>query len=179
MVTKKKPTSSTSVSTSTEFEYWIQTAASLIFPIVKPSTPTLTSAPAPGAPPPSTTPSLSPHAFIKANFAKVANSPFGAKKVLPTSHPIRQVDVICVALTGGYGTTQTLNSIGVFTGAPATSALRRYLGHRLEMLAACLDYGTTSIQPKPFYKFIETTEKAALSFVIGTIGTHVAARIWI
>jgi hypothetical protein len=46
------------------------------------------------------------------------------------------------------------------------------------MLVACLDYGGATIKPKPFFEFIETTEKAALSFIIGCIGTYLAARRW-
>lgn len=71
-----------------------------------------------------------------------------------------------------------MSSHAVLKGSPAAKALRRYLGYRLEMLVACLDYGGAAITPKPFFEFVETTEKAALSFVIGCIGTHVAARLW-
>ena len=81
-------------------------------------------------------------------------------------------------MCAGYGRQLTLSSLTVLKGTPATKALRRYLGHRLEMLAACLDYGGVIVTPKPFYKFVETTEKAALSFVIGCIGTHIAAKLW-
>lgn len=161
--------------TSTNFEYWVQTASSpLIFPAIP--------VPLPGATAPSVPPSPypSPHNFIKANFAVATHSPFGkiGSPPLPLSGSIREVDVICAALGAGYGRQLTLSSHAVLKGSPAAKALRRYLGYRLEMLLACLDYGKATITPKPFFELIETTEKAALSFIIGCIGAHFAARLW-
>lgn len=97
---------------------------------------------------------------------------------LPPSGSIREVEVICAALCAGYGRQLALSSHAVLKGSPAAKALRRYLGYRLEMLVACLDYGGAAVTPKPFFEFVETTEKAALSFIIGCIGTHIAARLW-
>jgi hypothetical protein len=160
---------------TTNFEYWCQTSLS---PLVFPTIP----APLPGSTAPSSPPFPypSPHNFIKTNFVVTNRSPFGNNNCpdLPASSFIREVDVICAALGAGYGKQLTLSSYAVLKGSPAAKALRRYLGYRLETLVACLDYSGATITPKPFFKFIETTEKAALSFVIGCIGTHVAARLW-
>ena len=47
------------------------------------------------------------------------------------------------------------------------------------MVSACLDYHSGRVVPKAFFTSIETSEKAALSFIAGCLGTHLAARRWL
>lgn len=173
MAKKKASKPAMTVSVSTEFEYWVQKSkAALTFPVSPPPPPgTLpTAAPPPAAP--------SAHKFIKTNFDKVERSPFGAELPLPSVRPIREVEVICAAMSAGYGTQLQFSATSVLGGKPEKLALRRYLAFRLEMLVACFDYGGATVTPKSFFTHIETSEKAALSFIVGCIGTHIAARVW-
>jgi hypothetical protein len=81
---------------------------------------------------------------------------------------------VCAALSAGYGR----SSKQIKWGATDAADLRRYLGYRLEMLLACLEYNGSTVRPRSFFEHVETSEKAALSFITGCLGTHLAARRW-
>lgn len=150
MIVRKNPASRTA------FEYWVQ----------KRST-----APASGSA------SLPPHKFIKRNYSRAVVASFGIAGRLSTRVVLRKVEVVCAALSAGYGGYVNWNPRSVLAGA--SGDLRRYLNFRLEMLASCLTYSGRDAKPKPFFEAIETTEKGALSFVAGCVGTHIAARVWL
>lgn len=119
--------------------------------------------------------SETPKEYIKKYFETTEDAPFGSGGKLAPTYLISKIDVIRGAISAGYGNRLHLNS----TGHPAsTVGMRRYLSHRLEMLLACLDFSGLEVVPKSFFEHVEATEKGALAFIAGCLGTHIAARAW-
>ena len=119
--------------------------------------------------------SETPKEYIKKYFETTEDAPFGSGGKLAPTHLVSKIDVIRAAISAGYGNRLHLNSTG---HAAITVGMRRYLSHRLEMLLACLDFGGQEVIPKSFFEHVEATEKGALAFIAGCLGTHIAARAW-
>ena len=114
-----------------------------------------------------------PKEYVKKYFQTTKYAPFGSSGKLAVTHYVNKIDVIRAAVSAGYGNRLQLNNPG---HAAITVGMRKYLSHRLEMLLACLDYSAQGIIPKTFFEHVEATEKGALAFIAGCLGTHIAAR---
>lgn len=119
--------------------------------------------------------SETPKEYIKKYFETTEDAPFGSRGKLAPMHLVSKIDVIRAAISAGYGNRLHLNGTG---HAAITVGMRRYLSHRLEMLLACLDFSGQEVIPKSFFEHVEATEKGALAFIAGCLGTHIAARVW-
>ncbi|SFQ41103.1 hypothetical protein [Variovorax sp. 770b2] len=117
--------------------------------------------------------------FIKAHFKKVRRSPFGPKSVLPARKVVRDIEVIRAALECGYGKRVDWTAMLVLSRLDAQD-LTNYLIARLQMLLACIRVdGQNARALRTFYKKMESSEKAAISFLAGSIGAFLTARIWL
>lgn len=116
-----------------------------------------------------------PKEYIKKYYETTDVAPFGKNGQLKPQYLVTKLDVVRAALSAGYG--NRLHLTGT-SHAATTVGMRRYLSHRLEMLLACLDYSSPEVIPKSFYEHVEATEKGALAFIAGCLGTHIAARVW-
>ncbi|WP_156328121.1 hypothetical protein [Massilia sp. WF1] len=120
-----------------------------------------------------------PHSFIKANFNKVNKLKIHVTGSLPPQRILRGVDIICAALEGGYGR-HNLWTSGLAMKPAEASDLARYLLSRLALVTSCLLRNANhALTIKPVYAHVETSEKAALSFIIGGIGSYIAAQNWL
>lgn len=117
--------------------------------------------------------------FIKANFKKVGRSPFGPKSALPARKVVQDIEVIHAALECGYGKRVDWTAMLVLNRLDAQD-LTNYLLARLQMLLACVRLdGQNARALRTFYKKMEASEKAAISFLAGSIGAFLSARLWL
>jgi hypothetical protein len=123
---------------------------------------------------------LNPKDFIESNFVKTSIANFGTKAKLGGTHlVIRRVDAVRAALEGGYGRRSGWSSTLVLNKAEALD-LARYLMQRLQMVVVCLTQDKNKArQLRSFYHRVEASEKTALSFILGGIGTYLAAHRWL
>ena len=121
-----------------------------------------------------------PFKTIKTKYPKTNNAPFGTKGSLgPVKQVVRRHEAICAALECGYGKRGTWSSSLAFD-KEASRRLARYLILRMETAAACIttDY-KHELSPRSFAKGLEKSETAAVSFIVGSIGTYLAASRWL
>ncbi|RCW69222.1 hypothetical protein [Pseudorhodoferax soli] len=120
-----------------------------------------------------------PATFVKKNFKVTAHPPFGAPGGLPKNVPIQDIDVLRAALECGYGKRRDWTALLLLNPSEAQD-LAAYLLARLQMLLSCIYIDSQGARtPRGFYKTMETSEKAAMSFAAGGIATYLAAREWL
>lgn len=117
--------------------------------------------------------------FFKAKFKEVRRSPFGPMSPLPARKVMRDIEVIQAALECGYGKRVDWTAMLVLNSKEAQE-LTNYLVARLGMLLACIRVdGKDARALREFYKKMESSEKTAISFLAGSIGAYIAARLWL
>jgi hypothetical protein len=121
-----------------------------------------------------------PAAFIKANYVKTTAVPFGKKGNILSLYPaVPTRYIVRAALECGYGRRGMWTSHLVLNPSQAQQ-LAEYLLKRLLMVAACIGVnGAEAYIPRSFYFRIEASEKVAISFIVGGIGTYLAAENWL
>lgn len=177
----KKKLAAASPPTGNVFEYYVPKT-----PKAHASTATGTATkvkPAPTTPTTSTagkTKHPKPGKFIKDNFERTDKANFGTSGPLGgTSYVIQDIEVIRAALECGYGRRSNWTAALALNPHEATD-LARYLLLRLQMVTSCLHFdGNQAKLPRSFYSRVEASEKVALSFIVGSIGTYLAARRWL
>ena len=122
---------------------------------------------------------VKPWTFIKSNFVVTKKVPFGSNGALATHFMIRDIDVVRAALECGYGRRSGWTTALALSPGEATK-LSRYLLMRLQMVVACIEVDANQAKiPSSFYARVEASEKVTLSFIIGGIGTYLAAQNWL
>lgn len=123
---------------------------------------------------------VKPRKFIKDHFMLARAAPFGTKGALGGNHiVIQDIQIVRAALECGYGRRSKWTSALALRPQEATG-LANYLLMRLQMVTACIQADTNQAKvPRSFYARVETSEKVALSFILGGIGTYLAARRWL
>lgn len=117
--------------------------------------------------------------FIKKNFGQVYKLTLHHTGSLPPQCILRGVDIMRAALEGGYGRQNLWTSDLVMKPAEA-SDLASYLLNRLALVTSCLSRGmNNTLVVRAVYSHVETSEKAALSFIIGGLGSYIAAQQWL
>jgi hypothetical protein len=157
-----------------QFEYFIpkrvRTAAGTL-ERVKPAV-----TPAAGSTPPKYP---QPAKFIKDHFEATTSAPFGKNGTLPSSQVIQDIQVVRAALECGYGPRSKWTSALAMQPHEATG-LASYLILRLQTITSCIESDASGAKvPRSFYTRVESSEKLALSFIVGGIGTYLAARQWL
>lgn len=196
-MTKKTGTASaTHKCLNTEFSWWVRKSTGpLTFPVsASPASSTAISS-APTAPALSTaatttnapvvaptegsgTPGERPKAFITNHFKPTPTVPFGTTGRLPICDVVSPKEIIVAALSGGYGPRNAWSG-SLTMPVSEHQAMWTYLRRRLEMTQACLHHQGGRLTPRDFFESVEATEKGALSFIIGGIGTYLAASRWL
>lgn len=98
---------------------------------------------------------------------------------LPARKVVRDIEVIQAALECGYGKRVDWTAMLVLNSKEAQE-LTNYLVARLGMLLACIRVdGKDARALREFYKKMESAEKTAISFLAGSIGAYIAARLWL
>lgn len=120
-----------------------------------------------------------PFLFINTNFKEITKLTLHLTGSLPAQSVLRGVDVIRAALEGGYGRHHLWTSnLAVKPGE--ASDLARYLLSRLALVTSCLQRDkNNTLAIRAAYAHVETSEKAALSFIIGGLGSYIAAQQWL
>ena len=122
---------------------------------------------------------IKPWTFIKNNFVVTNKVPFGSKGVLTSHFVIRDIDIVRASLECGYGRRSEWTSALALSPREAIE-LSKYLLMRLQMVIACIQADKNQAKiPRSFYTRVEASEKVALSFIIGGIGTYLAAQNWL
>ncbi|WP_141513007.1 hypothetical protein [Ramlibacter sp. WS9] len=123
---------------------------------------------------------LKPAKFIKSHFIPTKHANFGSKGNLGgAKHVIRDLQVTRAALECGYGPRSKWSASLALKPHEATG-LARYLIARIEMVVSCIEVNSKNARlPRTFYKRVEPSEKVAMSFILGGIGTYLAARLWL
>jgi hypothetical protein len=120
-----------------------------------------------------------PGLFIKANFSEVNKLTLHHTGFLPSKSVLRGIDIMRAALEGGYGRLNLWTSDLAMNPTEA-SDLAHYLLSRLALVTSCLFRGANNtIAVRAVYAHIETSEKSALSFIIGGLGSYIAAQQWL
>ena len=98
---------------------------------------------------------------------------------LPLSNlsAVRQAELVAAGLSAGYGKkfSWSRNYVGP---AGNRAPLYKYLRRKLETVLACVEVSSGRVRPRPFWNNIEPTEKAVVSFNLGSIGAALAATRW-
>ena len=97
----------------------------------------------------------------------------------PARKVVRDIEVIQAALECGYGKRVDWTAMLVLNSTEAQE-LTNYLVARLGMLLACIRVDSKDARAlREFYKKMESSEKTATSFLAGSIGAYIAARLWL
>lgn len=125
---------------------------------------------------------MKPYTFIKSAFRKTQTSPFGVKKEFGVkgdgylSIPPNQL--LRAALECGYGR-RTKWTAQLVLSASECVELEIHLLARLQSVIACLESNAAGARvAKSFYRRLETSEKAWVSFVIGSMFAYLTAHMW-
>ncbi|MGC6027274.1 hypothetical protein [Enterobacter kobei] len=123
-----------------------------------------------------------PASFLKNSFTKTTRIPFGsgAKKNLSAHYPALPLpQIVHAALECGYGRTGMWSS-HLLLNHNESLELASYLLKRLLMVASCIKVGKNDAYfTQEFYSKIEPSEKVAISFIAGGIGSFIAAYHWL
>jgi hypothetical protein len=120
-----------------------------------------------------------PFSFISSNFKTTKNIKLRTAGSLSPKNIITGVEIMQAALEGGYGRRDLWTSELAMNKQEA-SDLARYLLSRLALATSCLLRDKNrALSIKSMYEYIEASEKGALSFILGGIGSYVAARQWL
>ncbi|MBB1527358.1 MULTISPECIES: hypothetical protein [Pectobacterium] len=123
-----------------------------------------------------------PANFLKNSFEKTTNVPFGSgsKKNLSARYPALLLpQIVHAALECGYGRTGMWSSHLLLTHKESLE-LASYLLKRLLMVASCIKVDKNDAYfTQEFYSKIEPSEKVAISFIAGGIGSFIAAYHWL
>lgn len=154
---------------TTSFEFRIQNEPTVSFPTKVLS----------GSPPKS---NWVPRAkkFITENFDVSPRVPFalGPYRPVPTALNIHRSHLLGACILAGYG--RHGSWIGtLFKNSNDCADLRGFLIHRFKLLNTCLDFRGGSVRLKAFHSIVEPSDKNGLSFMLGTMGTYLAARQWL
>lgn len=108
---------------------------------------------------------------------------FSEKAAKPNSHPLGEdlvgtAELLEAGLAAGYGKESTWART-LLMSKHERADLYAYLRRRLQATYECLDVTANGIALKSFWRGIEPSEKASLSFAIGSVGALVAARRWV
>lgn len=121
-----------------------------------------------------------PGRFLKENFELATRVPFGQKGIIESdTRRVSGIQAIRAALDCGYGH-RIKWSAHLVLNPHEIEGLISYLTMRLRMAAACVEitYGEKWM-PASFFATVEQAEKTCLSFILGGIGTRLAAKYWI
>ncbi|WP_336668616.1 hypothetical protein [Enterobacter asburiae] len=123
-----------------------------------------------------------PAFFLKNSFTKTTNIPFGnsSKKNLSLRYPALLLpQIVHAALECGYGRTGMWSS-HLLLNHKESLELASYLLKRLLMVASCIKVDKNDAYfTQEFYSKIEPSEKVAISFIAGGIGSFIAAYHWL
>ncbi|MDN4052262.1 hypothetical protein QPK32_04175 [Massilia sp. YIM B02763] len=120
-----------------------------------------------------------PFSFIDSNFKTINQITLRTTGSLPRKHILTGVEIIQAALEGGYGRRDLWTS-DLAMNKQEASDLARYLLSRVALATSCLLRDKNrALSIKSMYEQIEASEKGALSFILGGIGSYVAARLWL
>lgn len=121
-----------------------------------------------------------PAEFLKLSFDQILESKFGTGGDLQLKYQaLSGSQIVRAALECGYGRKGMWNSKLMFSPAESKD-LAAYLMKRLLMVVSCvkLDINNAYVV-QGFYSKIEPSEKVAISFIIGGMGSYVAAKHWL
>lgn len=123
-----------------------------------------------------------PASFLKSSFKKTIIIPFGSasKNNLSARYPaLRIPQIVHAALECGYGRTGMWSS-HLLLNHKESIELASYLLKRLLMVASCITIDKNNAYfTQEFYSKIEPSEKVAISFIAGGIGSFIAAYHWL
>lgn len=123
-----------------------------------------------------------PAFFLKSSFTKTTIIPFGnsSKKNLSARYPALLLpQIVHAALECGYGRTGMWSS-HLLLNHKESLELASYLLKRLLMVASCIKVDKNDAYfTQEFYLKIEPSEKVAISFIAGGIGSFIAAYHWL
>lgn len=123
-----------------------------------------------------------PAKFLKKSFKKTTSVPFGSgpKKALSVSYPALPLPhIVHAALECGYGRIGMWSS-NLLLNHKESLELASYLLKRLLMVASCIKVDKNDAYfTQGFYSKIEPSEKVAISFIAGGIGSFIAAYHWL
>ncbi|MCP1574175.1 hypothetical protein J2S30_002554 [Herbaspirillum rubrisubalbicans] len=121
-----------------------------------------------------------PSEFLAKNFTVTTNVPFGTLGKLQPKPTISIAQIVTASFECGYGRNRYFSSRLALSKTEA-KAFERYLHIRRRMALSCLTYDKTNSAwvVNNFYKQIEPSEKAAISFIVGSIFTFIAAKKWL
>lgn len=123
-----------------------------------------------------------PANFLKNSFKKTTNVPFGSgsKTNLSARYPALPLpQIVHAALECGYGRTGMWSSHLLLNNKESLE-LASYLLKRLLMVASCIKVDKDDAYfTQEFYSKIEPSEKVAISFIAGGIGSFIAAYHWL
>lgn len=87
-------------------------------------------------------------------------------------------EVLEAGLAAGYGKESTWSRT-LLMSKPERTSLYGYLRRRLQATYECLEISADGIALKSFWRGIEPSEKASLSFAIGSLAALLGARRWV
>lgn len=121
-----------------------------------------------------------PANFLNASFSRIFRAKFGSKKRLKLRYPaLSGTQIVRAALECGYGRRGMWNSKLMFSPAESKD-LAAYLMKRLLMVVSCVKLDNhDAYVVQDFYSKIEPSEKVAISFIIGGMGSYVVAQHWL
>ena len=142
---------------STKFSYWyLKPRSGGLFPIFL-------------------SPPETPKGYLTTWFEKKPT----ASGVFPVDEaPISTMELIEAGLAAGYGKESTWSRT-LLLGKTERAELYGYLRARLQSTLDCLDVTAGGVALKSFWRGVEPTEKAGLSFSIGSVSALIAARRWV
>lgn len=116
---------------------------------------------------------------IENNFAELAAIDKRYTALGGSHHVVSHADLVRAALECGYGRGSKWTAALALSKSEATE-LSAYLLSRLHMVTDCLEVSATKAQSvRTFHKRVEASEKGAISFILGGIGTYLAAEKWL
>jgi hypothetical protein len=122
---------------------------------------------------------VKPFEFIEKNFSAVSSAPFGSGALLKSHRVIRKLDLIRATLEGGYGR-RHMWTVELAMHPNQATELTKYLFKRMEMVITCLELDhNEAYKTVLFYEHVESSEKTTLAFILGGIGTFLAAQNWL
>ncbi|WP_312631211.1 hypothetical protein [Pantoea piersonii] len=121
-----------------------------------------------------------PADFLNSSFGRIFRTKFGTRKRLKLRYPaLSGPQIVRAALECGYGRKGMWNSRLMFSPIESKD-LAAYLMKRLLMVVSCVKIGNNDAYVvQGFYSKIEPSEKVAISFIIGGMGSYVAAKHWL
>lgn len=124
-----------------------------------------------------TTGGITPKAYIDEHFSNdPVHRQYGTVP-LPNLTSVTQAEVIAAGLSAGYG--KKFSWSRTYVGPVSTrTALYGYLRRKLETVLACVEIKSGNIRPRPFWRYVEPSEKAGVSFNLGSLGAALAAERW-